>query len=207
MRPGNPLPATAGWITLPLMETEPSSADADLVRQTLHGSRDAFARLTQRYYRPVCAFVLKRVGQPGLVEDLVQETFLEAYRALHQGKAPAQFASWLFGIAHNRCGKWLRRKRPVLFPATEPPEMASAPFSAAEELEEQQALLAELDGGLAALPEETRALLHMKHQQGKTCDQIAVELGRPVGTVKSQLARAYKALRVHLGRSLRRADL
>jgi RNA polymerase sigma-70 factor, ECF subfamily len=194
---------------IPPPSVPPESPDAELVRQCLGGRREAFAELTRRYYRPVCGFVLKRVEQPALVEDLVQETFLEAYRSLTHGRPPTHFASWLFGIAHNRCGKWLRRRRPILFPATEPPDMAATPpaFSAAEELEEQQRLLASLEGGLALLPEDIQALLRMKHQQGKTCDQIAGELDRPVGTVKSQLARAYKSLRVHLSRSLGRADL
>ena len=190
------------------METEPPaalSADADLVRQSLRGGREAFTRLTERYYRPVCAFVLKRVGDPALVEDLAQETFLEAYRALREGRAPAQFASWLFGIAHNRCGKWLRRKRPILFPATEPPDMAAVPFAAVEELEEQQRLLAQLGDRLAALPADTRDLLRRKHEQGQTCEQIAAALSRPIGTVKSQLARAYKGLRVCLSRGPGRA--
>src|SRR5262249_58867947 len=109
------------------------------------------------------------------------------------------FSSWLFGIAVNRCGKWLRRKRLPLFPATEPPETASVPFlSLAEELEEQRRLHASLEDGLAGLPEATRQLLHLKHRQGKTCEQIAADLRQPVGTIKSQLSRAYKALRARL---------
>jgi RNA polymerase sigma-70 factor (ECF subfamily) len=175
---------------------EPS--DADLVGQCLRGRKEAFAPLAARYYRAVCAFILKRVGQPGLVEDIAQETFLEAFRALQQCRQPDRFAAWLFGIAHNRCGKWLRRKRPVLFPATEPPDMAVPAVSAVEELEAQQRQLASLERGLAALPEETQALLRMKHQESQTCEQIARALGRPVGTVKSQLARAYQQLRGQL---------
>jgi RNA polymerase sigma-70 factor, ECF subfamily len=175
--------------------------DGELVTRCLAGDRAAFQELTQRYYRPVCGFLVKRLGRPDLVEDLAQETFLEAYRALKGGTRPVQFSSWLFGIAHNRCGKWLRRKRPTLFPATEPPGDLAAPsdLAAHEEVEEQQRLLAELEKGLAGLPEETRELLRLKHRHGKTCEEIARELGRPVGTVKSQLARTYKALRERLG--------
>ncbi len=173
--------------------------DADLVALCLRGDREAFHTLTVRYYRPVCAFLYKRLQQPDLVEDLTQETFLEAYRALSDGRPPTHFSSWLFGIAVNRCGKWLRRKRPALFPATEPPDTASVPFvSAAEELEEQRRMLASLEDGLAGLSEETRKLLHLKHRLGKTCEQIAAELGQPVGTIKSQLSRAYKALRARM---------
>src|SRR5262245_25000579 len=78
-------------------------ADAELVAACLTGDRDAFHRLTLRYYRPVCGYLLRRTGQPDLVEDLAQETFLEAFRALQTGTRPTQLASWLFGIAHNRC--------------------------------------------------------------------------------------------------------
>src|SRR5262245_3882561 len=104
-------------VQTPVMEQQPPidpSSDASLVAQCLNGRGEAFAPLVQRYYRPVCAFILRRVGQPALVEDLAQETFLEAYRVLQDGRSPEHFASWLFGIAHNRCGKWLRRKRPAL---------------------------------------------------------------------------------------------
>jgi RNA polymerase sigma-70 factor, ECF subfamily len=174
-------------------------ADASLVALCAGGDRSAFHTLTERYYRPVCGFLYKRVQQPDLVEDLAQETFLEAFSALRDGRRPEHFSSWLFGIAVNRCGKWLRRKRLPLFPATEPPEAASVPFlSLAEELEEQRRLQASLEDGLAGLPEETRKLLHLKHRQGKTCEQIAAELGQPVGTIKSQLSRAYKTLRARM---------
>ena len=89
-----------------------TASDADCVRRTIQGDTAAFHQLTVRYYRPVAGFILKRVQQPDLVEDLVQETFLEAFQALKTGRGPEKFSSWLFGIAHNRCGKWLRRKRP-----------------------------------------------------------------------------------------------
>ena len=56
-----------------------------------------------------------------------------------------------------------------------------------------------LEYGLASLPADTRQLLHLKHQEGLTCDEIAVRLGQPVGTVKSTLSRTYKMLRARLG--------
>jgi RNA polymerase sigma-70 factor (ECF subfamily) len=175
--------------------------DAVLVTRCAAGDREASHELTVRYYRPVCGFLLKRVQQPDLVEDLAQETFLEALQALKNGARPVQFAAWLFGVAANRCGKWFRRKRPRLFAPDDPPVTLAEPsfVAAREELEEQQRLLAALEKSLAALPAEARTLLEMKHRQGKTCEEIARELGRPVGTVKSLLARAYKNLRTRMG--------
>jgi RNA polymerase sigma-70 factor (ECF subfamily) len=174
-----------------------TATDAELVQQTLRGAREAFHHLTVRYYRPVGGFILKRVQRPDLVEDLVQETFLEAYKALKAGRRPLHFSSWLFGIAHNRCGKWLRRKRPTLFAPNEAPDLAVAPSEQAlrEELEEQEKQIAHLRSHLQGLPEETRRLLELKHRDGKTCEEIAAATGRPVGTIKSLLARTYKWLR------------
>jgi RNA polymerase sigma-70 factor (ECF subfamily) len=187
-------------------QTQPMSrshADAALALRVSQGDSSAFHELTDRYYRPVCAFLYKRLQQADTVEDLAQETFLEAFRALKEGRVPAQFSSWLFGIAVNRCGKWFRRKRPGLFPSNAPPEIADeGSASLAEEVEDWQHRLARLEGGLAELPDEIRTLLTMKHQQGKTCEQIAVALGQPVGTIKSQLSRTYKRLRSRLGGEL-----
>jgi RNA polymerase sigma-70 factor, ECF subfamily len=192
-RPDRPRPGEARPMTPTLPEDE-------LVRRYLGGQRDAFHELTVRYYRPVGAFLLKRVQRPDVVEDLAQETFLEALRSLKAGKRPEHFSSWLFGIAVNVCGKWLRRRKPALFDPADPPVTPAGPsFTVeAEEREEQQRRLAALEDGLAGLPAATRTLLEMKHRQGKTCEQIAVELRQPVGTVKSSLSRAYKALRERL---------
>src|SRR5262249_14709071 len=113
------------------------------------------------------------------------------------GRGPEKFSSWLFGIAHNRCGKWLRRKRPVLFSPDDAPEIAAPPSEQAlrEELEEQEKQMTQLQTSLRGVPAEARRLLELKHRDGKTCEEIAAEVGRPVGTIKSLLARTYKLLR------------
>src|SRR5262245_37615052 len=99
-----------------------STPEDELVTRCLAGDASAFEALATRYYRPVAAFLLRRVGRPDVVEDLTQETFLEAYRALRDGRRPEHFASWIFGVAHNRAGKWLRRRKPTLFDPDAPPE-------------------------------------------------------------------------------------
>src|SRR5579871_773598 len=128
--------------------------DDELVRQTLQGDREAFHRLIERYYRPVGGFILKHVQQADVVEDLLQETFLEAYQALKMGRTPRRFSSWLFGIAHNRCGKWLRRKRPLLFSTASQPELAAEPSEQAlqEEQEEHENMMSRLRIHLDRLP-------------------------------------------------------
>jgi RNA polymerase sigma-70 factor (ECF subfamily) len=177
-----------------------AAADAELVRRTVAGDRDAFGALTRRYYRPVGAFLLKRIGQCDLVEDLVQETFLEALRTIREGKPPTHFSSWLFGIAHNRWGKWARRRHTISFSTAAPPEEIPAPTATHlfEEAEEHQHRMGQLESSLAELPDDVRHLLAMKHREGKTCEEIAAATGRPVGTIKSLLARTYRVLRERL---------
>src|SRR6516162_3621976 len=81
-------------------------AEAQLVQRCLDGDTGAFQALAERYYRPVSAFLCKRVQRLDVVEDLAQETFLAAFRSLRTGQSPRHFSSWLFGIAHNVAGKW-----------------------------------------------------------------------------------------------------
>ena len=183
-----------------------AASDEELAQQAANGQTAAFHRLTERYYRPVGGFIYKRVGRADLVEDLVQETFLEAWQALKAGRGPRKFSSWLFGIAQNRAGKWRRRKRPVLFdPSAAPDNLVEAPPEQAllEEIEEQQAQLSRLEQELQRLPDETRQLLEWKHRDGKTCEEIAAQTQRPVGTIKSLLARTYKTLRTALAATAR----
>lgn len=172
----------------------------ELVARCLAGDTSAFDALAARYYRPVAAFLLRRVGRADLVEDLAQETFLEAFRALRDGRRPDRFAPWLFGVAAHRAGKYLRRKRPALFDPDAPPAPPAVPADQDlhDELDELRHRLAALDAALAELPADTRRLLEMKHQHGLTCEQIAGALGRPVGTIKSLLSRTYRALRHRL---------
>src|SRR4051794_2987922 len=127
------------------LATDPPD-DGPLVRRCLAGDRAAFHDLTPRHYRPVSAFVLRRGQRGDVVEDLVQETFLEAFRSLKVGKKPERFASWLFAIAHHCCGKWLRRRRPQGFAEGQADEIAApAELPLAEELEEQAKRMAALE--------------------------------------------------------------
>ena len=186
--------------TFRLLET--NLTDQELVGRCLAGQSSAFAVLTERYYRPVSAFLFRRVQRSDLVEDLAQETFLEALQSLRQGRRPENFAGWLFTIARNRAGKWLRRKKPTIFDPSAPPIDLIAPsdVDAVEQREEQEQLFAHLGEELARLPADTQRLLEKKHRQGKTFEQLAAEEGRPVGTLKSLLARTYQSLRSALQR-------
>jgi RNA polymerase sigma-70 factor (ECF subfamily) len=173
--------------------------DKELIMNCLDGRRECFDELVARYHRPVYGFILKRVYHTQAVEDLVQETFLQAYKSLKNCAKPEYFSTWLFSIARNHAGKWLRRRQ------IEEQNPRAMEQNLEKDLEEQKSISSAVDNTIGQLPEDTQKLLRLKHWEGKSCDEIAKILNRPIGTVMSQLSRAYKALRSQLGPLLRRS--
>ena len=89
-----------------------------LIYRAQTGDEEAFAALMQEYYPFVYAIVIRIVGNPHDVEEVVQDTFFNAYRGLRQLEDAAKFKSWLAEIARN-CGRqWVRNGRSTLYPLT-----------------------------------------------------------------------------------------
>jgi RNA polymerase sigma-70 factor, ECF subfamily len=174
-----------------------AQADVTLVRLCLKGRKESFDELSARYYQGVYGYLLRRVSASDVAEDLAQETFLEAFRALPTCREPEHFSSWLFGIAHHRCGKWLRSRRDRPFPIGEAADDPSSSESE-EAAESRSAVVRNMTQRVDQLSEGVREILRLKHEEGKTCEEIARALGRPVGTIKSLLSRTHRALRAFL---------
>src|SRR5512135_2798003 len=85
-------------------------SDADLVARALAGREDAYEELVVRYQRPLLSLLGRWLGDRALAEDLAQEVFLKAFRALPSYAPERKFASWLFKIAHNAAIDQLRRR-------------------------------------------------------------------------------------------------
>jgi RNA polymerase sigma factor (sigma-70 family) len=90
--------------------------DAELVASAVRGSQDAFRELVRRFERPVYSLVLRMVQDPATAEDLAQEVFVKAFRALGSYDPRWKFSSWLFKIAHNTTIDHLRRGGPETVP-------------------------------------------------------------------------------------------
>ena len=86
-------------------------SDEELVARSISGDQDSFNQLILRWERPIYALAYRTIGREEDARDIVQETFLRAFRALPGFKGQAKFSSWLYRIALNLCRDWIRRKK------------------------------------------------------------------------------------------------
>lgn len=171
--------------------------DAFLIEQTLAGNQQAFRLVVLRYQRPLFRF-LGLLGFRGpRAEDIAQDTFLRAFKALSSfDPARAQFSTWLFTIARRLAiSEWQRTRREQPTPTVE-----EAPSRAPDPA--QSALLAEharrVDRALSELPEQLRSTFFFSQIEELSLEQVAELEGCAVGTVKSRVFRAREQLRLAL---------
>jgi RNA polymerase sigma factor (sigma-70 family) len=167
--------------------------DSELIARVVAADdRGAFGELVQRHQSAVRQFLrhLTR-GDAALADDLAQETFVQAWRALARFRGEASFSSWLLGIAHNYWRNSRRRQRehspldcaPASHLATIP---AGAPLSD---------LRHDVAAAIGQLHPDEQLVLHVHYQQGLSHGEIAALLDWPLGTVKTHLNRSKERLR------------
>jgi len=176
-------------------------SDPELVRAALAGSQEAFRELVARFERPVFGLIVRMVGDPETAEDLAQEVFVKAYRALASYDPSRKLASWLFKIAHNATIDHLRRSAPESVPleggeeggdllATLSDAAAESPAAAAE----RRAMARALERAIRGLRSDYREAVVLRYVEGLSYEEIAEALAQPLGTVKTNLHRARKQL-------------
>ena len=181
--------------------------DEDLVARSRGGDLQSFNELILRWERPIYALAYRVIGREEDARDVVQETFLRAFRALPGFKGQAKFSSWLYRIALNLCRDWIRRRRrsPVvdLPEGVDPVELATerGPFESVEELASRKELSQAVAEAMKLLPEEQRTAIILKEYHGMTFQEIADLLGCPLSTVKTRLYQGLTVLRRNLEKS------
>jgi RNA polymerase sigma-70 factor (ECF subfamily) len=172
------------------------------VARVLGGSEDAFRTLVLRYQRPVYGLIVRMVRERELAEDLAQEVFLKAYRALDSYDHQRKFSSWLFKIAHNSTIDHLRRTELQTVPL-EPESADDRGLAAVLEdpttvTPEHRLLGSDLGRGLAESIQELRPVYRevilLRHREGLSYQEIAEVTGASLGTVKTNLHRARRDL-------------
>jgi RNA polymerase sigma-70 factor (ECF subfamily) len=172
-------------------------SDQSLVNQAAAGSRDAFDELVVRYRRRVYNLVRALTGGDSEAEDLVQDVFIRAYRAIGGFRGDSAFRSWLYRIAinvvHTHVDKRRVRDAVLVAPAGDDDPMDEV--ATADDLEQTLLRRQVIDRALGTLPEELRVLVVLRDVQGLKYDEIADLVKTPRGTVESRLFRARQRLR------------
>lgn len=186
--------------------TESGDSDLLLVERTVAGDARAFELLVIKYQRRVQRLIGRMVRDSDLVEDIAQETFIRAYRALHQFRGDAQFYTWLYRIAVNTAKKFLLdlKRNPVvsessLKSADEEDETSRAGNEPTTDETPESVLAAReiaavVNAAMEALPEDLRQAVTLREIEGLTYEEIAQVMDCPIGTVRSRIFRAREAI-------------
>lgn len=180
-----------------LME-QARSEDAQLVRETLEGNQLSFQLLVERYQHRIFGLSRHYTRNAVELEDLVQDTFIKAFRRLDTFQHQASFSTWLYRIAVNTCLDFLKRRGRSPVQAVEDPELlgshaggASAGDLAAPDARLEREEIAQVTrAALAELPEIFRTVLVLREFEEMAYQDIADLLGISIGTVESRLFRA-----------------
>jgi RNA polymerase sigma-70 factor, ECF subfamily len=174
--------------------------DETLVADAARGNRDAFDELVRRYQSRLFQLVRILTGGDEESEDLVQETFVRAYRALGQFRGESTFRTWLHRIAVNVVRSHVarrnsRRTRAPIVEDRDDDDPVLGHVASLEDLEIAVVRRRMIDQALARLPPDMRLLITLRDVQGLEYREIAMITGLPIGTVESRIFRGRRRLR------------
>ena len=188
-------------------ELPTSALDTDLVlvQRTVAGDQRAYGLLVLKYQRRIQRLIGRMVRDVDLVEDISQETFIRAYRALHQFRGDAQFYTWLYRIAVNTAKKFLLELKhdPTVsesFLANVDDDETSwrkneqTTDEGPESILAAKEIVAVVNAAMYALPADLKQAITLREIEGLSYDEIATAMDCPVGTVRSRIFRAREAI-------------
>jgi RNA polymerase sigma-70 factor, ECF subfamily len=189
----------------PSLAGKADDSDALLVERTLTGDQKAFELLVVKYQRRIQRLIGRMVRDVDLVEDIAQETFIRAYRALAQFRGEAQFYTWLYRIAVNTAKKALMdlKRNPTVSENAYKSDDDDETSRTENELitsETPEAVLASkeiaqiINAAMQALPEELREAITLREIEGLSYEEISEAMNCPIGTVRSRIFRAREAI-------------
>jgi RNA polymerase sigma-70 factor (ECF subfamily) len=178
-------------------------SDLVLVKRVQRGDKSAFDLLVRKYQHKVVKLVLRYVRNPAEAEDIAQEAFIKAYRALPQFRGDSAFYTWMYRIAINTAKNSLasRDRSPIAYDLdlTDPEESHSVQGKLQDpDTPEGMALTEEIRGivnsAIEGLPEELKTAIVLRELDGLSYEEIAAAMECPVGTVRSRIFRAREAI-------------
>lgn len=181
---------------------EDKKTDQQLVDRVFKGDKHAFDLLVLRYQHRILGLIGRFIRDPAEVEDVAQEAFIKAYRALPKFRGDSAFYTWLYRIAINTAKNYMvaRGRRP---PATDV-DVEDAEFlenntpltdiGSPEANQEKDDLQRVINEAIEDLPEDLRTAFTLREFSGLSYEEITEIMGCPVGTVRSRIFRAREAL-------------
>jgi RNA polymerase sigma-70 factor (ECF subfamily) len=179
-------------------------ADLQIVRRVQSGDVRAFELLVAKYQRRILRLIARFIRDPAEVEDLAQDTFMRAYRAIAQFRGDSAFYTWLYRIAVNTAKKSLADgKRDRVIAQTDTENEDGETFADGEQLTDDATPEAEMasrqiaevvNAAVEDLPEELRQAITLREVEGLSYEEIAELMQCPIGTVRSRIFRAREAI-------------
>ena len=181
-------------------------SDLALVQLAQRGDAGAFDALVRRYQHKVVKLVLRYVRDPAEEEDIAQEAFIKAYRALPRFRGDSAFYTWLYRIAINTAKNVLaaRGRNPVSYNIDQDAEDGPGLESQMKDMATPEALAmtdeirSTVNQAIDQLPEDLRTAIVLRELEGLSYDEIAQAMSCPVGTVRSRIFRAREAIDARL---------
>ena len=178
------------------------AADQALIERVQNGDKRAFDVLVLKYQQRVINIVMPYVKDYGHAQDISQEAFIKAYRALGKFRGDSAFYTWLYRIAINTAKNFLvsKSRRP---PSSDIEADVAVQIDAGERLKqhatpENEMLQAEIAKTIKdtvdGLPDELRIAITLREMEGLSYDEIATAMSCPIGTVRSRIFRAREAI-------------
>ena len=178
-----------------------SDGDDKLVKRAKKGDSRAFDLLVLKYQGRVAQLVSRYVNNAAEVEDVTQEAFIKAYRALPKFRGDSAFYTWLYRIAANAAKNHLVAlgRRPTTDLALDDSESYEVPGRLKDNESPDEVIMGQqleevISQAIAALPLELKAALTLREFEGLSYDEIAEVLECPIGTVRSRIFRAREAI-------------
>jgi RNA polymerase sigma-70 factor (ECF subfamily) len=175
--------------------------DKQMVKNFLDGDELAFNQLLKRYLKPVYNFLYRLTGDPSMLDDLAQVTFIKAWKNIRRFDRNKNFKAWIFTIAKNTAIDYFKKKKSIPFSfftdeeGNNKLEEIGDGNILPDEILAKKDVSNEIGRKLKEISDQYRIILLMRYKDDLTLPEIAEILERPVNTVKSQHQRALVALR------------
>jgi RNA polymerase sigma-70 factor (ECF subfamily) len=179
-----------------------AKVDQLLVERVQKGDKRAFDLLIQKYQHRIISLETRYVSDSAEAQDVAQEAFIKAYRAIGRFRGDSAFYTWLYRIAINTAKNWIvaRNRRP---PSSDIDAADAEQYGMSSKLKEtstpeNELLREEIErtvyDTIAGLPEDLRTAIMLREMDGMSYEEIAVTMECPIGTVRSRIFRAREAI-------------